>query len=202
LTLSHISSDCETCGTRSLFTGRTQVEGGRRYAMLRCPDCHAEFPVWQQKQAALVEAYVAARERLTNPVAYDRAWAILLGGDATAIAVVLARPPAELPLFSLRDVRLPASSADRWVDLILDWRGWRPEPEPADRLEEALDAAIHFDSTTCAASVATRVGQWPPPVFVTALDRLRRRGKLGAPVLLPVLASLRERGGEWAASVE
>lgn len=175
MTLSALKSECTTCDRLSLFTGSTHDRDGRTYAMLRCPQCHVEFPCWQRDREPLVAAYLRARATLSNPDAYDQALATLTRGDRTAVRALLDAQPSELPLFSIEDIALPDDLALGWCDRILDWAGWRPAPSDIERFEEALAVAVQFGSHSCLEAVEQRAMRWDPVTMHDVMERLRRR---------------------------
>lgn len=203
MTLSDLVSDCETCGTKSPFTGNTKVEGGRRFFIVRCPSCKVQFPVYKQSLDTLVAAYTAAKERVVDPLSFDTAWVVLRSGSTERVEKLLSFPVTELPLFGIDDLALTATSAEVWVRLLLEFRGFVPACDDATRIEEVLAAALCFQSPGLAAHVTIRVGSWDPSAFTLAFSRLPSRagGKTGG-VLLPVLSALRERGGGWKTAAE
>lgn len=186
--LTTLRSECELCGEWSPFTGRTETRDGRTYVVTRCPRGHGEFTTWRRDREALVAAYARARAQLRDPAAFDRAYAELLGGDASAIAAIAARPPAELPLLSVEDIALPEDAAANWCRLLLDYQGWRPLPTRATRLEEAIATAVALDAPTCVALV---IGRASPDELRAAIDQVHRRFPDHDPgVLLPLLPIL------------
>lgn len=199
MTLSDLSSDCETCGTRATFTGNVKVEAGRRYAIVRCRSCKVNFPVFKAINASVMEGFLAGKDRLTDPLGFDTAWVVLRSGDRARVSRLLAFPVTELPLFGVEDVALDVKSVDAWVQLLLEWRGWVPAPDDATRLEEALAASIQYQSVTAAAAVTSRVGAWDSSAFTAAFGRLpARTGGENAGIISPVLVALRQRGAGWA----
>lgn len=171
-TLSQLRSECETCGAWSPFTGRTEQRDGLTYAILSCPNRCAEFSVWSSDREPLVAAYEQARATVSDPEAYQRAFATLTGGDGAAIGALLASPPPELPLFSVEDVAVPRDAATRWCEMVLDWHGWRPVPERSVRIEEALAAAVRLDAPACVDAATSRI---EPAILSAVVDRLTRR---------------------------
>lgn len=148
-TLSKLRSECELCGARSSFTGRTKVSDGLTYVVVLCPNGDGEFTVWKHDNEPLVGAYERARASARDPEAYASAFAVLTGSDRAALATLIAAPPQELPLFSIDDVDVPRESAERWCELLLDWPGWRPTPTRRVRIEEALATAAKYDVQRC-----------------------------------------------------
>lgn len=195
MTLSDLSDTCDTCAERATFTGRTREMDGRLFAILRCPSCHADIPVWSRENDALVKAWAAA------PMP-EAAMLPLRGGDPAAIAAYLAKPPARVPCWGLRDVEVPASAAAHWCSLMLDHPGLFPRPTAADRVEEALAAAIHFDDSDCAEAAAERLstltGAEAEQVLM-ALPRWAVDG--GGAAVRPFIQALRAAEGEYAAAV-
>lgn len=199
MTLSDLASECETCGTRSPFTGKVKVEAGRRYVIVHCPSCNVDFPVFKASTAALVDAYLAGRDNLGDAAAFSAAWATLSGGDRAAVAKLLAAPTTERPLLGIEDVALNAESAEVWAQALLESRAWVPAPDDATRLEEALAVAIQYGSAAAAAAIAMRVGAWDSSAFVAAFIRLPGRvGNGDAAVIAPVLGAMLQRGEGWA----
>lgn len=171
-TLSRLRSECETCGAWSAFTGKTELDDGQTYAIVRCPNRDGEFTVWNRDREPLLAAYVRARAALTDADAYDRAFATLTGRDGAAIAALAASPPAELPMFAIEDIALPATAAKRWVELVLDWNGWRPTPNRSVRVEEALATAVKLQSAEAVELIAAQVKPLEVPAVI---DRIKRR---------------------------
>jgi hypothetical protein len=194
MTLSDLDTECQTCSRRAVFTGRTVQREARTFWYARCAYCKEDFAVWRKDREALVAAYVTARAQLADRAGYERAWTVLRGGDGEAIAALLADPPAEMPLFSVDDVAVPATSAARWCELVLFWQGWRPEPGLADRIEEALVAAVRLASAKAAEAVLDAVRSLPAAATRGALAVIDRR-MYGEDTHLidPVRAALRER---------
>ena len=187
--LSDIASDCPLCGGREVFTGRTRHKEGRTYAVLRCSTCRSEGLTWRSAFEPALNAYWAARKKLQDPQRYDLAWVLLRDRDSetvrTALHLLHAGQMAEAPFFRLEDIRYPqtAEVARLWADVALTYPGFRPAPTPAQRIEEALAAALQFDAPSCAHAAAR------------CLDRLASAG------LDAVLQRLPARMGE-AASAE
>lgn len=183
-TLSMLRSECETCGAWSPFTGKTQVIAGRTFAVVRCPNDNVEFPVWNARAEAMLAAYAAARDAAKDRDAFERACATLISTDGAAIATLVASQ-AELPLYSIEDVGLPAALAARWCELLLDSARWRPEPSRHVRIEEALATALKYDSAECAAIIIARVSAADARA---ATQDLERRFPAADPtVLLPIV---------------
>ena len=170
-TLSRLRSECELCGAWSRFTGRTEVHDGRTHAVVRCPNGHGDFTVWNRDRVPLLSAYERARESAIDPDAYHRAIAVLTGSDIEAVRSLLASPPVELPLFSIEDVRVRRDSARRWCALLLDWDGWRPRPARRVRIEEALATAVVFEDAGCVELVRARTTRAETDAVLDALER-------------------------------
>lgn len=185
VTLSRLRSECEICGAWAAFTGATEVIDGLTYAIVRCPNQDGEFAVWKRDAAPLLAAYVHARASSSAPHAYQAACATLTAGDRAAIGALAAAPPTELPLFSIEDIDLPASAAVRWVELLLDWEGWRPVPERSLSVEEAMATAITYQSAEAGFAIADRVTE---AEAADVLPRIEQRfGDRDHTVLLPLL---------------
>jgi hypothetical protein len=188
-TLSRLRSECEICGAWAAFTGATEVIDGLTYAIVRCPNQDGEFAVWNRDTAPLLAAFVHAGAASGAPDAFRAACATLTGGVSAAIGALAAAPPAELPLFSIEDIDLPASAAVRWVELLLDWEGWRPVPARSLRVEEALATAVKYQSAEAGFAIADRVAE---AEAADVLPRVEQRfGDVDHSVLLPAL----ERAG-------
>lgn len=184
-TLSKLRSECELCGAWSSFTGKTDVHNGLTYAIVRCPNGDGEFPVWNRDRDALVTAYEQARAMATDPEAYQRAFATLTAGQPDAIAALVESPPPELPLFSVEDVALPPTGAKRWIELVLEWDGWRPMPERSVRVAEALATVIKCQSMDAAFAVAELVTQAEASDVLPQIER--RFHGVDPTVLVPIL---------------
>jgi hypothetical protein len=156
-TLSKLRSECQLCGDWSLFTGRTAMRGTDRFIIVRCPNGHGDFEVWNRDFEPLVEAVERAKQRAQDPAAYERAFTTLTGGDPAAIAALLAARPPELPLFAVENVALPRELITRWCELVLDGALWSPEPARAVRVEEALATAVHYNEPACVDVIGARV---------------------------------------------
>lgn len=61
MTQPDLSDTCDTCGVRATFTGRTREMDGRLYAILKCPSCHADIPVWSREWEAVLATWVASQ---------------------------------------------------------------------------------------------------------------------------------------------
>lgn len=194
MTLSELSDSCETCGERSVFTGDVKVIGERTYAILRCPSCHEVFPVWNKATAEMVAAW--------KPSAALRATMVAMQGGPDEVARCLANPPAEMPFWRLTDLRVPAASARNYCRLVLEHHGLVPTGTVADRIEEALAVAIQFGDAACAAGAIGRLEEASAADILAVLLRMPARAgeKSGAPII-PFVAALRERGGEFAEAV-
>ncbi|GDX80225.1 hypothetical protein LBMAG42_20360 [Deltaproteobacteria bacterium] len=198
-TLSDLRAECPTCGVDAHFTGRVVERDGQRSALVRCPDCHVEFPVWRRAAEPLLQAYVAARARLTHADAYDRAWATLRGHDGAAIETLLRNPPAEVPFFRLEDVAVPRVAAMLWCDFVLGHAGFAPSPTEADRVAEALVSSARLGHPAGAVRVAGSLTRWSPEVFREVLLDLPGRVAGGDTAALePVFRALRAHGGAYA----
>lgn len=179
--LSDIASDCPCCDGRERFTGRTRHSEGQIYAVLRCPSCRTEGLTWRPAFEPVLEAYWAARQTLKDPQRYDLAWVLLRdrGPENVRTALHLLREERipEAPLFRLEEVRLPPTprAAQTWAALALTYPGFRPAPSQAQRIEEALAAALHFDRPSCAKSAATYLDRLDPDGLETVLQRLPTR---------------------------
>lgn len=186
-TLSKLHSECDLCGAWSSFTGKTETDDadGLTHVIVRCPNGHGEFPVWNRDREALVAAYERARATAMDPEAYQRAFATLTDGQGPAVAALVESPPAELPLFSVEDVALPPTATKRWVELVLEWGGWRPVPERSVRVEEALAAVIKCQSMEAAFAVVDRVTQAEASAVIQQVER-RFHGQ-DPTVLVPIL---------------
>lgn len=193
--LSDLSDTCDTCDVRATFTGRTEVREGRATAILRCPSCHADIPVWSRDTDALVRAWAA------DPLP-ESAMFPLRGGNAEQVAAYLAHPPARVPAWRLNDVAVTIGSAEAWCELVLAHPGLVPRPTPADRLEEALAAAIRFDDPDCARLATDRLAAFTGADVEAALLKLPARigGESGA-ALRPFIAALRASGGDYATAL-
>lgn len=196
MTLSDLSDTCDTCSERATFTGRTELREGRLYAILRCPSCHADIPVWSKENDELLHAWAA------NPLP-ESAMHPLRGADARAIAAYLAAPPERVPCWGLKDVAVPQTAAAHWCTLMLDHPGLFPRPTAADRIEEVLAAALKFNEEDCAEQAAERLAS------ITGADAQRvllrmpaRAGNRTGAALQPFIAALRAAGGEYAAAVK
>ena len=195
MTLSDLSETCDTCSVRATFTGRTDLRDGHRYAILRCPSCHSDIPVWSRETEALVEAWAA------DPLP-EAAMMPLRGADAVAIAAYLLAPPNRVPAWRLTDVAVPAGSAVAWSALWLDHPGLFPRPTFADRMEESLAAALQFNDSECAELAAERIATLTGAETGRLLMRLpSRAGDRSGSSLRPFLEALRAAGGEYAAAV-
>ena len=195
MTLSDLSDSCDTCSERATFTGRTRVTDGRRYAILRCPSCHEDIPVWSRESEPLLEAWAA------DPLP-EAAMLPLRRGDGRAIAAYLAAPPSRVPCWRLTDVAVPASAAVQWCNLMLDYAGLFPRPTFSDRVEEALAAALLFDEPDCAELAAERIATLSASEVEGVLLRLpARAGERSGASLRPFIAALRSAGGGYAAAV-
>ena len=183
-TLSRLRSECDLCGAWSAFTGRTVARDGKTYAVVRCPNGHGEFPVWNRDREQLVAAYVRSRAGLRAPAAFDGAFATLTGTDPAALSRLLAAPGAELPLFSVEDVPVAAADAARWFDLLLGFPGWRPAPSRAVRIEEALATAVKYETPACGEAVRRFAS---PEELEGLFDRFVRRLRGSDPAVLAAL---------------
>lgn len=195
MTLSELSEFCDTCSARATFTGRTRVSDGLLCAILRCPSCHADIPLWSRDTENLLLAWIA------HPLP-EAAMLPLRGGDAQAIAAYLLAPPDRVPCWRLVDVAVPASSVTTWCELVLEHPGLFPRPTPADRIEEALAASLWFGDASSAERAAERISRLGGAEVEQVLFRLpaRAEGRSGAP-LRPFIAALRAAGGAYAAAV-
>lgn len=195
MTLSDLSDTCDTCSERATFTGRTVERDGHTYAILRCPSCHEDMPVWSRETEAYVKAWAA------SPLP-EAAMLPLRGTDPRAIAAYLASPPARVPCWRLTDVAVPASSAAQWCALMLDHPGLFPRPTAADRIEEALAAALQFNDSDCGELAAERIATLTGAEAQAVLLRLpARAGDRTGAALRPFIAALRAAGGDYAEAV-
>ncbi len=193
--LSDLSDTCDTCSERATFTGRTSVREGRTYAILRCPSCHADIPVWSRENDELVRAWAA------NPLP-EAAMLPLRGTDQKAIAAYLAAPPLRVPCWRLTDVAVPAASSAHWATLMLDHPGLVPRPTAADRIEEALAAALLFGDSDCADLATERLATITGVEAGTLLLRLpARAGQRSGSPIRGFIGGLRAAGGDYAAAV-
>jgi len=103
------------------------------------------------------------------------------------------------PFFRLEDVAFPdtGEAARAWAELALEYPGFRPAPEPAQRVEEALAVALQLDSPSCAESAAGRLHTLDPDGLETVLDRLPHRasGAVTAEALIPFFEAVVAAGG-------
>ncbi len=195
MTLSDLSENCDTCDVRASFTGRNKETAGRTYAILRCPSCHSDIPVWSRETEPLVKAWAA------DPMP-ETAMLPLRGANSSAIAAYLASPPPRVPCWRLTDVAVPATSAMAWTALMLDHPGLFPRPTASDRIEEALAAALLFGNVECATAAARRVATLSGPEAEQVLMRLpARAGTASGGPLRPFIAALRKSGGDYAKAV-
>lgn len=195
MTLSDLSDTCDTCSERATFTGRTRVIEGKHYAILRCPSCHADIPVWSRENEPLVAEWAA------NPLP-EAAMLPLRGTDEAAIAAYLASPPQRVPCWRLTDVALPRRAVPHWCQLVLDHPGLFPRPTAGDRIEEALAAALLFNEDGCAEQAAELLSTVSGPEVQAVLVRLpARAGQRTGAALRPFISALRAAGGEYSAAV-
>jgi hypothetical protein len=195
MTLSDLSDTCDTCDERATFTGRTQLREGRMYAILKCPSCHADIPVWSKENEALV------REWAASPLP-EAAMLPLRGKDPAAIAAYLAHPPQRVPCWGLRDVAVEPGAAGEFATMMLNHPGLFPRPGAPDRLAEALTAALWFDDAACASLAAERIATISGAEAEGVLLKLQARAadRSGA-ALRPFIAALRGAGGDYAVAV-
>ena len=171
-TMSRLRSECQLCGEWSLFTGRTSMREGDRFILVRCPNGHGDFEVWKRDFEPLVAAVEKAKLRARDPIAYEGAFATLIGGDKAAISALLAAPSAELPLFGVENVALPRELVARWCELALDGDLWLPAPARDVRVEEALATALYYKGAACLDVIRARITD---AELAAALPRLERR---------------------------
>ena len=191
MTLSELSDSCETCAERAVFTGHVRRIDERLYAILRCPSCHENFPVWTKATASLVASW--------NPSAAVLAsMALLQSGDAPLVAAFFAAPPAEVPFWRLTDLQLPAAAAYDFCRVVLSHPRLVPSGTLADRVEEALAAALKFGESAYAAGAVARLPELSAEDVLGVLLRLPARAgdKSGAP-LLPFTRAVRDRGADY-----
>lgn len=204
--LSDIASDCTRCGGRELFTGRTRTKDGRRWAVLRCPSCRTEGLSWSRAFQPILDAYLAARRALQDPQRYDLAWVLLQDRDPAMVYAIVRALQAgrigEAPFFRQEDVALPETRvvARVWADLALDYPGFRPEPSPVERIEEALIAALRFNAPACSEAAASRV----PMLDTTELESIlkglpvRMGGARAADALVPFFRAVNTADNDLA----
>lgn len=172
-----------------MFTGKVRRIEDREYAVLRCPSCHEEFPVWTKATADLVASWSPSASILTSMEMLQR-------GDSDAIAGFFAVPPAEVPFWRLTDLQLPATAARDWCRVILSHPRLVPAGTLADRVEEALAAAIQFNDPACAAGAVARLADLGADQVQGVLMRLpARAGDKSGAALRPFISALRESGG-------
>jgi hypothetical protein len=170
-TMSRLRSECQLCGAWSLFTGRTSMRDGDRYAVVRCPNGHGDFEVWKPDFEPLVTAVENAKRRAKDADAYERAFTTLISDDKAAIASLVAAASVELPLFGVESVALTRDLSARWCELVLDG-GWLPVPARSVRVEEALATAILYKDAACLDVIGPRVTD---AELAAAMPRLERR---------------------------
>ncbi len=156
-TMSKLRSECQLCGEWSLFTGKTTLRDGDRYILVRCPNGHGDFEVWKRDFEPLVAAVEKAKLRARDPIAYESAFATLIGGDKAAISALLAAASAELPLFGVESIALTRDLVARWCELVLDGNLWLPVPARSVRVEEALATAVLYKDAACLDVIRGRV---------------------------------------------
>ena len=195
-TLSDLSDACDNCGERAAFTGRTREADARVFAILRCPSCEVDIPVWSREHDAMVRAWAA------DPLP-EAAMLPLRGEDADAIAGYLFDPPERVPCWGIRDVAVSAGDPARWwCELVLGHPGLFPPPSHAARLEEVLAAAIWFEDEALAALAAECMEPLTGREAEALLMHLpARAARGGGAAVRPFVAALREAGGELAAAV-
>lgn len=209
--LSELAGECDLCSVRSPFAGKAETRGGMMFTVVRCPSCREEFSFWDKGKEPILKAYLEGRERLRSPEEFDRSWAILLGCDAAAKEAFLLRAKedasVELPFFRLEELGL---SPDRtvaglaWASLALHHDGFMPEPTRADRIAEALAAAVQFDCLEACLQAVDGLEEYSPAAFEEALLRFPwRMGRApSAHPLVPLLQALVGRGGDFAGAVD
>lgn len=191
MTLSELSDNCETCSERAVFTGKVRRIDDRDFALLRCPSCHEEFPVWTKITADLVANWAPSLSLLASMDLLQR-------GNAESIAGFFAVPPAEVPFWRLTDLALPAAAARDWCRVMLSHPRLVPAGTLADRVEEALAAAIQFNDSACAAGAVARLPELSADDVQTVLMRLPgRAGDRDGAALRPFIAAVRARGGTF-----
>jgi len=201
--LSDIAGECPTCGGRELFTGHAFERDGHLWAVLRCPTCRSEGLSRSKRFEEALAAYVSARRKLRDPQRYDLAWALLRDRSPAYVELALRALTdggiREAPFFRLEDVAFPdtGEAARAWAELALEYPGFRPAPEPAQRVEEALAVALQLDSPSCAESAAGRLHTLDPDGLETVLDRLPHRasGAVTAEALIPFFEAVVAAGG-------
>lgn len=179
--LSEIVSECPLCGDRELFTGRTKLREGHRYAELRCCGCGSQGLTWRRTFEPAIDAYLATRAALAEPESYDRAWRTLRGGSDEIRRFIEALDQdgagGELPLFPVEHLALPDEKpvVATWARLVLEYPGFRPEPSAAERLGEALILAARYANAEAAEAAARHVFALDEPGLAHLLHELPRR---------------------------
>lgn len=210
MTLSTLSETCETCDGRAKFTGRVSEIDGRLYAVVHCDSCRVDFPVWSREKETFLRRYVHARKTLEDPAEFDGLWRDLQGDDPDEAFRRLAKDlrfnaDTVWPALDYDDTPLGASVplALIWAELWLDHAGLRPVPDPADRLEQALVAAMRSRHASCALTILDRLERFDAAALEVAL--LRAAKTRGADVsfrpLLPLVLQIRSRGDAYSQAV-
>lgn len=112
-TLTELADPCETCGRRAGFTGRVDVRGREVYALLHCPQCRVDFPVWSRAAEPVLAAWQAASMDAPDRLRLREALAVLRDGAGTEALILDAENGRRLPWIGIDEIRIAPGLAER-----------------------------------------------------------------------------------------
>jgi hypothetical protein len=196
VTPSDLATSCDACGERAPFTGNVEQGARGLVAVCACPRCRTELRVWRPADAPRLQAWREAAS--TGDARWHHSWQVLRSGDAPSLRVLF-RDAAEntawpMPLVRLRELPFGADlPLTAWLFIVLDGTGLRPEPTPAERLEEALVAGIQAGDEEAARALVARRQRYAESDWLGAFQALPARAAAAQSgrALRPVLEALR-----------